>query len=188
MQISKFQPCSPTRGTKVPAGPDWLHEVKHDGFRMIVQRDSDRVRLFTGTTGLPVDSSTPLEQRFGTYPAEPTFCIGRYASIRFPMNEVDELVVAMGGNSICRTDAGSWRIIHREEPDAGLNRSSDTNGLSAMIHIDNRIATGWRVYPLRDRVAGTVPSSREAMPHQKAPVLHFGNRGFSPTRDPEGCE
>ena len=47
MPISKFQPCIPTRGTKVSAGPDWLHEIKHDGFRMIVQRDSTRVRLFS---------------------------------------------------------------------------------------------------------------------------------------------
>jgi ATP-dependent DNA ligase len=47
MPTAKFQPCIPTRGTKVPTGPDWLHEVKHDGFRMIVQRDGDRVRLFT---------------------------------------------------------------------------------------------------------------------------------------------
>jgi bifunctional non-homologous end joining protein LigD len=47
MPISKFLPCIPTRGTKVPAGRDWLHEVKHDGFRLIVQRDGDRVRLFT---------------------------------------------------------------------------------------------------------------------------------------------
>jgi bifunctional non-homologous end joining protein LigD len=47
MPISKFLPCIPTRGTKVPAGGDWLHEVKHEGFRMIVQRDGDRVRLFT---------------------------------------------------------------------------------------------------------------------------------------------
>jgi bifunctional non-homologous end joining protein LigD len=39
--------CIPTRGTKVPAGPDWLHEVKYDGFRMIVQRNGDRVRLST---------------------------------------------------------------------------------------------------------------------------------------------
>jgi len=47
MPISKFEPCIPTRATKVPTGRDWLHEVKHDGFRMIVQRDGDRVRLFT---------------------------------------------------------------------------------------------------------------------------------------------
>jgi bifunctional non-homologous end joining protein LigD len=43
----EYQPCIPTRGTKVPAGPDWLHEIKHDGYRLIVQRDGVRVRLFT---------------------------------------------------------------------------------------------------------------------------------------------
>jgi len=47
MPISKFEPCIPTRGTKVPAGPDWLHEIKLDGYRLIVQRDGDRMRLFT---------------------------------------------------------------------------------------------------------------------------------------------
>ena len=42
-----FEPCIPTPGTKVPAGPDWIHEIKHDGYRLIVQRDGKRVRLFT---------------------------------------------------------------------------------------------------------------------------------------------
>ena len=28
-------------------GPDWIHEIKHDGYRLIVQRDGNRVRLFT---------------------------------------------------------------------------------------------------------------------------------------------
>ncbi len=32
-----FEPC-----TKVPAGPDWIHEIKHDGYRLIVQRDGAR--------------------------------------------------------------------------------------------------------------------------------------------------
>jgi ATP-dependent DNA ligase len=43
-------------GTKVPAGPDWLHEIKHDGYRLIVQRDGARVRLFTrnGNDWLPL--------------------------------------------------------------------------------------------------------------------------------------
>ena len=43
----EFQPCIPTRGIKVPAGPDWIHEIKHDGYRLIVQREGKRVRLFT---------------------------------------------------------------------------------------------------------------------------------------------
>jgi ATP-dependent DNA ligase len=42
-----LEPCIPTRGTKVPTGPDWIHEIKHDGYRMIVHRDGKRVRLFT---------------------------------------------------------------------------------------------------------------------------------------------
>jgi ATP-dependent DNA ligase len=39
--------CLPTRGTKVPAGPEWLHEIKHDGYRLIVVRDGASVRVFT---------------------------------------------------------------------------------------------------------------------------------------------
>ena len=47
MRKSAFEPCIPTRGTKVPDRPEWIHEIKHDGYRLIVQRDGKRVRLFT---------------------------------------------------------------------------------------------------------------------------------------------
>jgi bifunctional non-homologous end joining protein LigD len=47
MRKSPFEPCIPTRSTKVPTGKDWLHEIKHDGYRLIVQRGGKRVRLFT---------------------------------------------------------------------------------------------------------------------------------------------
>jgi len=47
MRTVAFEPCIPTRGTKVPAGPDWIHEIKHDGYRLIVVRDGARVRLLT---------------------------------------------------------------------------------------------------------------------------------------------
>jgi len=43
----EYQPCIPTRGTEVPSGPDWFHEIKHDGYRLIVQREGKRVRLLT---------------------------------------------------------------------------------------------------------------------------------------------
>jgi ATP-dependent DNA ligase len=42
-----FEFCVPTRGIKVPSSPDWLHEIKHDGYRLRVERDGDRVRLIT---------------------------------------------------------------------------------------------------------------------------------------------
>jgi ATP-dependent DNA ligase len=31
-----IRPCQPVLAEKVPAGDGWLHELKHDGFRIIV--------------------------------------------------------------------------------------------------------------------------------------------------------
>jgi bifunctional non-homologous end joining protein LigD len=43
-----FEFCIPTRSTTtVPDGPDWLHEIKYDGYRLRVERNGDRVRLIT---------------------------------------------------------------------------------------------------------------------------------------------
>jgi ATP-dependent DNA ligase len=42
-----FDFCVPTRATIFPSGPDWLHEIKYDGYRLRLERDGDRVRLIT---------------------------------------------------------------------------------------------------------------------------------------------
>jgi bifunctional non-homologous end joining protein LigD len=42
-----IQPCLPSPAEHPPSGPGWLHEIKHDGFRMMVRRDATGVRLFT---------------------------------------------------------------------------------------------------------------------------------------------
>jgi bifunctional non-homologous end joining protein LigD len=40
-------PCIPTLAHKPPSGPGWGHEIKHDGYRLIVRREGAIVRLFT---------------------------------------------------------------------------------------------------------------------------------------------
>jgi hypothetical protein len=35
-------PCIPTKAAKVPDRPEWLHEIKHEGYRLIVQREAKR--------------------------------------------------------------------------------------------------------------------------------------------------
>jgi bifunctional non-homologous end joining protein LigD len=40
-------PCLPTKTDKLPSGDPWLHEIKHDGFRVIARKDGDRVRLYS---------------------------------------------------------------------------------------------------------------------------------------------
>ena len=47
MPKSAFEPCIPTKAAKVPDRLEWFNEVKHDGYRLIVQREGKRVRLFT---------------------------------------------------------------------------------------------------------------------------------------------
>ena len=42
-----FELCIPTQADRPPSGPGWLHEIKHDGFRLIERRDADGVRLIT---------------------------------------------------------------------------------------------------------------------------------------------
>ena len=43
----RFEPCLPRLAQAPPSGPGWIHEIKHDGFRIIARRDGARVRLFT---------------------------------------------------------------------------------------------------------------------------------------------
>jgi ATP-dependent DNA ligase len=40
-------PCLPTKIDKLPSGSQWLHEIKHDGFRIIARKDGERVRLYS---------------------------------------------------------------------------------------------------------------------------------------------
>jgi bifunctional non-homologous end joining protein LigD len=42
-----FEPCVPTKADRPPSGPGWVHEIKHDGFRLIARRDGAGVRLIT---------------------------------------------------------------------------------------------------------------------------------------------
>jgi bifunctional non-homologous end joining protein LigD len=40
-------PAQPVEAIHPPAGAEWVHEIKHDGYRLIVWRDGATVRLYT---------------------------------------------------------------------------------------------------------------------------------------------
>src|SRR5437588_9916778 len=42
-----IEPCLPSPAKVPPSGPGWLHEIKHDGFRILARRDGAGVRLIT---------------------------------------------------------------------------------------------------------------------------------------------
>src|SRR6266478_2998088 len=40
-------PCLPTKTSTPPSGALWLHEIKHDGFRIIARKNGSQVRLYS---------------------------------------------------------------------------------------------------------------------------------------------
>jgi bifunctional non-homologous end joining protein LigD len=47
MRSGLIAPCLPSPAKAPPSGPDWLHKIKHDGFRILALRDAAGVRLYT---------------------------------------------------------------------------------------------------------------------------------------------
>jgi bifunctional non-homologous end joining protein LigD len=40
-------PCLPIKTGQLPSGRQWLHEIKHDGFRIIARKKGPQVRLYS---------------------------------------------------------------------------------------------------------------------------------------------
>jgi bifunctional non-homologous end joining protein LigD len=47
LPIGFIPPCLPTKASTTPSGALWLHEIKHDGFRVIARKDGTKVRLYS---------------------------------------------------------------------------------------------------------------------------------------------
>jgi ATP-dependent DNA ligase len=42
-----IEPCLPTKASRPPSGGLWVHEIKHDGFRIIARKNGERVKLYS---------------------------------------------------------------------------------------------------------------------------------------------
>ena len=55
--LSIIEPCLPSPAKAPPSGPGWIHEIKHDGFRILARRDSSRFPFIAmAVRSLPVRS------------------------------------------------------------------------------------------------------------------------------------
>jgi bifunctional non-homologous end joining protein LigD len=79
-------PCLPTNAPRPPSGNDWLHEVKHDGFRIIARKVGKRVRLYSRP-------GNDLTYRFA-------ITVETMASLRFRSCIIDGEAVACGEDGL----------------------------------------------------------------------------------------
>ena len=59
LQAGFIPPCLPMQAPVAPSGSDWLHEIKHEGYRVIARHDGVRVRLY-GAAGEDLTHRYPL--------------------------------------------------------------------------------------------------------------------------------
>src|SRR5256714_15383330 len=74
-------PCLPIKTDNLPSDGQWLHEIKHDGFRVIARKIGERVRLYsrpgndlTKRFPLIVDAMTRLRPRSCIIDGEAVAC------------------------------------------------------------------------------------------------------------------
>jgi ATP-dependent DNA ligase len=91
-------PCLPTSAPQPPSGEEWLHEIKHDGFRVIARKEGTRVKLYsrpgndlTERFPLIVDTLARLRSRSCIIDGEAVACgedgIASFDCIRYRRND-----------------------------------------------------------------------------------------------------
>src|SRR5262249_35176307 len=98
-------PCLPTKAPQPSTGDAWLHEIKHDGFRVIARKDGDRVRLYsrpgndlTDRFPLIVAAMAPLRSRSCIIDGEAVCCddsgVPSFARIRYRRHDASVFLYA----------------------------------------------------------------------------------------------
>jgi len=95
-----------TKTDKLPSGSQWLHEIKHDGFRIIARKDGDRVRLFGNDMSRrfpPIaDALTGLRSRSCIIDGEAIACddngLASFEHIRYRQHDGDVFLYAFDLN------------------------------------------------------------------------------------------
>src|SRR5262249_46089773 len=91
-----LHPCLPMGSKAPPSGKGWLHEIKHDGFRVIARKVGKRVKLYSRP-------GNDLTERFPLI-VEAMFRLGANSCI------IDGEAVACGDDGIASFD----RIFYRD--------------------------------------------------------------------------
>jgi ATP-dependent DNA ligase len=121
-----IEPCIPTRVSKPPVGPQWIHEIKHDGYRLIACKRGGRVRLFT---------------RRGFDWSD------RYPRISAAVAALGAASVTIDGEAVCCDDAGVavFEKLH--------SRAHDGKAFLYAFDLLELDGEDWRPRPLEERKA-----------------------------------
>jgi ATP-dependent DNA ligase len=113
-RASFIEPCLPSPADKPPSGSKWIHEIKHDGFRLMARRDPVGIRLITrgghdwaGRYPLMVEAVTHLKVRSCLIDGEVVCCdekgLATFQLLRHRRNTTARVRLPFGDLSSSRT-------------------------------------------------------------------------------------
>ena len=109
LPIGFVPPCLPTKAPQPPSGDAWLHEIKHDGFRVVARKDGARIKLYsrpgndlTDRFRLIVESLARLRSRSCIIDGEAVCCgddgVPSFDRIRYRRNDA-----SWASKALCRS-------------------------------------------------------------------------------------
>src|SRR5262249_47993041 len=148
-------PCLPTKAATPPSGEAWLHEIKHDGFRVIARMDGKRVRLYsrpgndlTYRFPLIVEALAHLRSRSCIIDGEAVACDDKgmpsFDRIRYRRHDASVFLYAfdlieLNGDDLRREPLDTRKItlaslLKRAAPGLRLNAHIDADGPTVFAH------------------------------------------------------
>src|SRR5215208_4968828 len=102
-----IEPCLPSPADRPPSGTNWIHEIKHDGYRLMVRRDSVGIH-WSGRFPLVVEAVNHLKVRSCLIDGEVVSCdergLARFVVLRRRRNEVQAFLYAFDVLELNGTD------------------------------------------------------------------------------------
>ncbi|HEY7242625.1 MAG TPA: DNA ligase [Xanthobacteraceae bacterium] len=166
-------PCLPTSAPQPPSGELWLHEIKHDGFRVVARKEGKRVRLYsrpgndlTYRFPLVVEALARLRARSCILDGEAVACgpdgIASFDRIRYRRHDADVFVwafdlIELNGDDLRRDPlavrkATLERVLARAAPSVRFNEHLDEEDGPLVFHHACKLGLEGIVSKRRDSV------------------------------------
>ena len=159
-----IEPCLPSPADKPPSGSNWIHEIKHDGYRLMARRDPVGIRLLTRNGNdwsarfpLVVEAVNHLKVRSCLIDGEVVCCDERglaiFSTLRRRRNEARAFLFAfdlleMDGLDMRREPIETRKatlasLLRKGKPGVRLNEHiAHSNGAAVFHHACNLGAEG----------------------------------------------
>jgi bifunctional non-homologous end joining protein LigD len=140
-----IQPCRPTLVAAPPVGPGWLHEVKHDGFRILARKQGARVDVWSRRGALFNDRFPMIAEAVGARPGDNAiidgeavvFLPGRHSDFAALRTRAGGELASFVAFDLLQFEREDWRMLplearraQLESPIAGTDAIRFSKGLA----------------------------------------------------------